>query len=146
MSKSDLQVKTLNQKVKEADNNTKADPRIKISETEIQRFKDSLRGIFDMTNTVLPLISDIKEMAKTSLASKLGATDTSLNDLQTNITAITTAMDSMKILYGPEAPKIPAAHRKVLSVGGLSTKYTICKEFYYGDGIVFPCSVLHSKR
>ena len=141
---SDAQNRNLESRVDEADKNTKADPSSKITKTELQEFKDNLRGAFVLADTVLPLISAIQDLAKTKLASKLE--EKSLKDLQDNITAITAAIDSMKILYGPSTPKIPAAHPNVLSVGGLSTKYTICKEYYHGDGIVFPCSVMRSQR
>ena len=140
-SMSDPKNKSLKEKVDEADKNTKADPSSNISKTELQKFKNHIFGVFDLANTVLPLISAIHELAKTKIASKLEAK--SLKDLQDNIAAITIAMDSMKILYGPSTPKIPAAHPNVLSVGGLSTLYTICKEYYHGDGIVFSCKVMH---
>jgi hypothetical protein len=142
----DPPVKPLQKRVEDADQKTAKDPRANDTpKTEIQIFKDSIQGIFEMTRTVLPLISDIKEAAK-SIAPKPEGIDKSLDELQGNIAAITTAMESMRILYGPAAPKIPAACPGVLSVGGLSTKYTICKEFYYGDGTVFPCIDLISQR
>ena len=100
---------TLQAKVEVAEHNTEGDPKTAIPKNKLRNFKDSLHGIFVMTNTVLPLISAIAEMAKTKsrLASNLGK---KLNDLQTNITTITTAMDAMNILYGPEMPKLPATH------------------------------------
>jgi hypothetical protein len=95
--------------------------------------KGRFRTVWKIAQDTLDALSNI---VPKDPASVNGAGRDKVQTLADRTTLLKTANEPLQILYAPNAPKIPAVHPEVLSVGGLTPKNTICKEFFYGEGIV----------